>query len=156
MDIFPTIADILNLPKSDMVLPMDGASIKKLFKKDLKTRTKPIPFRHLGKAAIIDNNYKLISLDINKNKFELYDLAKDPNETKDIIDTEKVIARQMIEKFNIWNQSVEASVAGKDYPKGLIKPNGYNVLWNTLPEYIPYLEQWKTRPEYKDALKKEN
>ena len=155
MDIFPTIADIAGLPGSDMVLPIDGASIKELFTIDLKKREKPIPFRYQGKAAIIDNNYKLVLPDISKNEFELYDLAKDPNETKNIIKTEKEIAKQMITAFIKWNQSVEESVAGKDYPRGLLEPNGKNVFWNTLPEYEPYFEQWKSRPEYKEALKNE-
>ncbi len=155
MDIFPTIADLVELPESDMVLPVDGASIKELFTTDLNKREKPIPFRYQGKAAIVDNNYKLISLDINKNEFELYDLEKDPNETKNIIDTEKEIANQMIDKFKIWNQSVEESNNGKDYQNGRLEPNGYSVQWNTLPEYKPYFEQWKLRPEYKEALKNE-
>jgi hypothetical protein len=54
----------------------------------------------------------------------------------------------MIEYFVEWNRSVENSVAGNDYSDGLFEPNGYNVQWNTLPEYKPYFEQWKNRPEY--------
>ena len=144
------------MPKSSLVSPIDGSSIKKLFTTDLISREKPIPFRHGGRAALVDNNYKLISLDISKDEFELYDLEKDPNETKNIIDEEKTIAKQMIEKFTEWNQSVEESVEGKDYPNGLLEPNGYRVFWNTLPEYKPYFTQWKNRPEYKAILKKEN
>jgi hypothetical protein len=155
MDIFPTIAEILDLHESSMISPTDGASIKELFTRNLKTREKPIPFRYQGKAAIVDNNYKLISLNISKNEFELYDLAKDPNETKNIIDTEKEIANRMINEFKKWNQSVEESIAGKDYPNGLVEPNGKNEFWYTLPEYKPYFEKWKNRPEYKNVLKNE-
>ncbi len=155
LDIFPTLADLLDLPKSDILSPTDGASIKELFTRELKKRKKPIPFRYQGKGAIVDNRYKLISLNLSNNEFELYDLLKDPHETKNIIDTEKEIATQMIKKFRKWNQSVEESIAGKDYPNGLLEPNGKNVFWNTLPEYQPYFEQWKNRPEYKQALKNE-
>lgn len=155
MDIFPTIAEIVNLPQSDMVLPIDGSSIKELFSGDLKTREKPIPFRYQGKAAIVDNNYKLISQDISKNEFELYDLVNDPLETKNIAGSEKVVAKRMIEYFTEWNQSVEKSVAGNDYPEGLKEPNGRNVDWKTLPEYKPYFEQWKVRPEYSGILRNE-
>lgn len=155
MDIFPTIAEIVDLQKSEMISPTDGASIMELFSQDLKRREKPIPFRYLGKAAFVDNNYKLISLDINKNEFELYDLSKDPNETKNIINKEKEIANRMIKDFTEWNQSVEESIAGKDYPNGLPEPNGKNEFWYTLPEYKPYFEQWKKRPEYKNVLKNE-
>ena len=155
MDIFPTIADILELPESSMVQPVDGASIKELFTKDLTRREKPIPFRYQGKGAIVDNNYKLISLDISKNEYELYDLIKDPNETKNIIDSEKDIAKRMIKMFTAWSASVDASNAGKDYPNGLAEPNGYTVSWVNLPEYRPYFEKWKSRPEYKEVLKNE-
>ncbi len=156
MDIFPTIADILGLPKSAMVQPVDGSSIKKLFTVDVEKREKPIPFRYQGKGALVDNNYKLVATDISKNNFELYDLGKDPNETKNIIDGESGVAKQMIKIFLKWSNSVDNSDAGKDYPNGFSEPNGYNVSWVTLPEYKPYFPQWKNRPEYKEILKTEN
>jgi arylsulfatase A-like enzyme len=156
MDIFPTIADILDLPESSMIQPVDGASISGLFTKNLIKRDKPIPFRYQGKGAIVDNNYKLISLNISKNEFELYDLEKDPNETKNIINEEKEIANRMINSYLEWNQSVDASDSGKDYQNGLLEPNGKSDFWYKLPEYKPYFEQWKTRPEYREVLKNEN
>jgi arylsulfatase A-like enzyme len=156
MDISPTIVDIVGLPKLTTKGPIDGSSIRELFTVDLKIREKPIPFRHIGRAAIVDNNYKLISHDINKNEFELYDLVKDPNESSNIIEKEKEIAKQMIRGFKVWNQSVEASIKGDDYPNGLLESNGYNVFWNTVEEYQPYFEQWKNRPEYHDVLIKKN
>jgi hypothetical protein len=156
MDIFPTVAEILKLPKSSMTSPIDGISLTELFKSDLKSREKPIPFRWQNKAALVDNNFKLIATDISKNEFELYDLSKDPTESNNIIVQEKEVADKMIEVFKEWNQSVENSVKGKDYLNGLIEPNGYNVFWNTLPEYKPYFDQWKDRPEYKATLKDMN
>jgi hypothetical protein len=83
-------------------------------------------------------------------------LVKDPNETKNIIDSNKEIAKRMIELFTAWSSSVDASDAGKDYPNGHAEPNGYTVSWVDLPEYRPYFEQWKSRPEYKGVLKNEN
>lgn len=156
MDIFPTIADIIGFPQSNMISPVDGISIKKLFTDDLKIRNKAIPFRHNGRAALVDNNYKLLSLDISNGEFELYDLEKDPNETNNIIAKEKEIANQMIAEFTAWNQSVEASIEGEDFPGGLLEPNGYRVYWNTLPKYESYFELWEDRPEYKNWLKKRN
>jgi arylsulfatase A-like enzyme len=156
MDIFPTIAYILGLPESSMVQPIDGASIRELFTENLTKREKPIPFRYQGKGALVDNNFKLVATDISKNNFELYDLVKDPCETKNIIDEQKEVATRMIKTFMEWSQSVDASDAGKDYPNGLLEPNGYNVSWVTLPEYKLYFSQWKNRPEYKEILKNEN
>lgn len=156
MDIFPTIAEIVGLPPSSMNAPVDGSSIKTLFTQDLKSREKPIPFRHVGKVAFIDNNYKLLSTDIEKGVFELYDLDKDPGETHNLIEKESGIAKKLLKEFNSWNQTVEASIKGADYEKGLIEPNGYRVFWNTLPQYEAYFEQWKDRPEYQKWVTKQN
>ena len=62
----------------------------------------------------------------------------------------------MISKFRLWNQSVERSAKGEDYPNGLMQPNGHRVYWDSLPAYKPYLEAWKNRPEYKRVLNKKN
>jgi arylsulfatase A-like enzyme len=152
MDIFPTIAEIVGLPKSCMTLPIDGISIKKLFAADLKTRNRAIPFRHNNRAALIDNNYKLLTQDIMKGEFELYDLREDPNEINNIIDQKVEIAEQMIKSFQIWNQSVEASVEGKDFPNGLAEPDPMPLFWIELPEYEPYFEEWINRPEYQERI----
>lgn len=153
MDIFPTIAEIAGLPETCMISPIDGISIKKLFRADIETRTKAIPFRQNGRAALIDNNFKLVTLNINKDEFELYDLKNDPTETINLIDKKPEIAKRMIEAIMAWNQSVESSIEGKDFPEGLIEPDPKPVSWTQLPEYEPYFEQWKDRPEYKTALK---
>jgi len=105
---------------------------------------------------LIDNNYKLLSVNYSEGEFELYDLEKDPNETTNIIEEEANIARKMIREFKAWNETVEASVEGDDYAEGLPEPNGYRVFWNTLPAYEPYFEEWKNRPEYKSILNKKN
>lgn len=156
MDIFPTIADIVRLPSTSMTVPIDGSSIKNLFSTDLGTREKPIPFRHEGRAALIDNNYKLLTLDLKRREFELYDLHKDPNEIKNIIKEQSAIAEKLIRELDTWNLSVERSVHGNDYENGLLEPNGYRVFWNTLPQYQAYFEQWKERPEYKKWVTKKD
>jgi arylsulfatase A-like enzyme len=61
MDIFPTIAEILNLPPQVMTNPVDGSSIFHLFTENCMTREKPIPFKFENKGALIDNNYKLVA-----------------------------------------------------------------------------------------------
>lgn len=154
MDIFPTIAEVLDLPQSCMTQPSDGTSIKTLFTSDVESREKAIPFRMSGKGALVDNNYKLVCGSIDKASYELYDLEKDPNETRNIIDEEQEIAERMIQLFSEWNQSVEKSIKGKDYVEGLLAPDPDRKLWCTVPEYKPFIEQWKNRPEYKDWLKR--
>jgi arylsulfatase A-like enzyme len=152
MDIFPTIADIVGIPKSNMNIPIDGISIKKLFSKDIKKRDEPIPFRHVGRGALIDNNYKILTQKIKEGKFELYDLEKDPNETDNLIDKQPEIAKEMIAAYTKWTLSVDASIEGNDYPNGLMEPDPKDAYWKDKPQYKPYLEDWSKRPEYKSTL----
>ncbi|OFY66656.1 MAG: hypothetical protein A2V64_12730 [Bacteroidetes bacterium RBG_13_43_22] len=154
MDIFPTIAEIVALPETCMIRPLDGISIKNLFIEDVKKRDKPILFRYLGKGALIDNNYKLVVQDISESKFELYDLKKDPVESVNILSKKRKIAKRMIQNFNDWISSVEASIGGKDYQTGLKETDPDPIYWRDVPDYQPYLEQWKNRPEYKEFLQK--
>lgn len=62
MDIFSTLADIVGLPKSVMLQPQDGMSLRALFTERMARREKPIPFSCFGNTALIDNNYKLLHM----------------------------------------------------------------------------------------------
>jgi arylsulfatase A-like enzyme len=149
MDIFPTIADIAGLAESSMTHPVDGVSLRKLFETNVETRDKPIPFRYLGGGALIDNNYKIVIPDIEKEEFELYYLAADPGEEHNLVNEKPEIARRMIEEFRTWNSSVEASIEGRDYPGGLAEPDPRPRGWARSPEYEPYIDRLKNRPEYR-------
>ncbi len=150
IDIFPTIADIVGLPESALLQPVDGISLRPLLTEDISRREKPLPFRHQRRAAMIDNEYKIVCLDLKKDQFELYNLITDPKETTDL-------AKQQPETFNrlrttllAWNQSVENSIAGKDYPEGRVRDGEPGTRrWNDAPEYQPYLAELYQRPEYK-------
>jgi arylsulfatase A-like enzyme len=154
MDIFPTIAEIVGLPDSAMIKPCDGMSIRPLFDGEIGPRIKPLGFRHTGRAAFIDNDYKLLIQSLDKPKFELYNLAKDQNETTDIYNDEPEIAERMTRAFLIWNSQVEASLRGGDYPERRVigEPEPQR-RWSTSEEYKPYLEQFKKRPEYEKEIK---
>jgi arylsulfatase A-like enzyme len=145
MDIFPTIAEIVGLRKSDMIDPIDGISLRGLFEAEIGLRKTPIPFRYMGKGALVDNNYKLVSLNIKEDKYELYNLKEDPKEQNNLVLTEPKIARKMIEAYNTWNHSVESSIAGKDFQGGLIETDPQPRPWMNSPEYKPYLEELTKR-----------
>ncbi|QDT39617.1 sulfatase family protein [Stratiformator vulcanicus] len=155
-DIFPTIADIVGLPSSAMLNPIDGVSLAPLFRGEPMQRSKPIGFRFGGRGAWVDGDWKLVATRIAKNRFELYHLADDPTESNNLIDINRVKAEELKNSFLAWNASVEKSFAGADYPAGKLapadlKPRG----WVNAKEYKPYLEDWQNRPEYAGRIKRE-
>ncbi|MBA4146747.1 MAG: sulfatase-like hydrolase/transferase [Verrucomicrobia bacterium] len=153
MDIFPTVADVAKLPQEAMVQPVDGESLRPLFATAVEKRSKPIPFRFQGGAALVDNNYKLLIEKSAKGKFQLFDLQADPKETRDISSEQPKIAKRLHEALLAWNESVEASVAGKDYPEGKVIPADPEPrFWTELPEYQRYFPEWQKRPEYESTI----
>ena len=154
-DIFPTLADIVGLPDSAMVQPVDGVSLRPLFDQEIGPRKKPMGFRHTGRAAYIDNNIKLVTLKVGGKDFELYDLSNDNEEKHNLIEKNPELARKMIAAFQKWNASVDRSVAGKDYPEGKVSPDEPGArVWTQSPIYEPYFDQLRDRPEYKRYFNK--
>ena len=152
MDIFPTIADILNLPDTDLLKPIDGITLKPIFKNDLSNRDKRIPFRYKDQGALIDNNFKLVVTSIDKEKFELYDLEKDFSESIDLSSENPLIFNQMKIDYLKWSESIDSSQVGMDYPEGKVLNNPERHFWMNDDRYKPYLKEWINRPEYRDRI----
>ena len=153
-DIFPTIADLLGLPASVLLNPVDGTSLRPLLTADVAERTKPIGFRHTRRAAWIDGRYKLVTPNIvAAEKFELFDLVADPTESRDLAATEPALLARLRTALLAWNASVSASYAGRDYPEGKVSPaEPASRDWMTSPEYQPHLAELSQRPEYQAPL----
>jgi arylsulfatase A-like enzyme len=153
MDIFPTLAALVGLPESVMLAPRDGVSLTPLFDGNIERRERPIPFRHQGRAALVDNNYKLLTQDLSEGTFELYDLENDPAETQNLVEQQPELAARLQDALQAWSSSVDASAAGQDYADGLLDVSESEPRnWVTLEEYAPFLEDWKNRPEYASRL----
>jgi arylsulfatase A-like enzyme len=156
MDLFPTVADLLDLPKDVMVQPVDGRSLRPLFTGEVGARVEPIGFRFHQKLAFIVQRYKVLTDDLKGGKFELYDIEADPNETSDLSAKHPEVASKLKAQLLAWNESVDASFAGRDYPEGKVTPpDPESVSWAQHPTYAAYLEQWKHRWEYKAAIQGE-
>jgi arylsulfatase A-like enzyme len=150
MDIFPTIADLLNLPKSIMIHPVDGMSISPVLFEDTVDSDKFIPFKFENVGALIKGNYKLVCTSIEQKNFELYNLDMDKTEANDISNIETKKAKELIQIYSTWLASVNNSVAGNDYKDGLFSPDPKpQQKWHLLPEYENYFKEWKDRPEYR-------
>lgn len=153
MDLFPTVADIVGLPDSAMVKPLDGLSLKSLFTRELGERRAPISFRYTNQRALVDDRYKLLTANLAGGKFQLYDLVTDPKESRDLSAEQPEVFSRMQQQLLAWNATVDASFAGKDYPDGKVAPpDPEPVAWYDTPPYQPFLPEWKERWEYKHYL----
>jgi arylsulfatase A-like enzyme len=157
MDLFPTIAEIVGLPAGSLIQPIDGQSLRPLFAREIGARDRPIGFRYGKQRVFIDDRYKLSTEDLATGKFALFDLVADPTETRDVTAEHPTVAARLREQFLIWDQSMDASFAGKDYPAGRLVPaDPTPIAWNLVPGYQPYLDAWKERWEYASVLKPNN
>jgi arylsulfatase A-like enzyme len=153
MDIFPTIADILNLPDDVLLKPVDGISLKPLFAGEIGPRKTPIPFRFGASGALVDNDHKLVKG--KKGEYELYNLVEDKTESKNLAAANPELATKMIKTWEAWNATVDASVAGKDYPEGKVLPgNTPSHFWVEDERYKPFFPEFVKRPEYKSWIEK--
>jgi arylsulfatase A-like enzyme len=144
MDLFPTVADIVGLPETVFVKPLDGVSLKPLFERDTGPRATPIPFRFEAKAALVDNQHKILTHDLKAGEFELYDLAVDPNETHNLAKEQPDLFAKMKQALLAFSASADASFAGKDYPEGrLSPPDVVPSFWWEAARYQPFLAEWK-------------
>lgn len=153
MDLFPTVAEIVGLPETAMIKPLDGMSLRPLFDRELGQRPTPIGFRYQAKRALVSDRYKLLTNNLASGNFELYDLSADAEETNDISNDHPEIFSNMKQQLLQWNASVDASFVGKDYPEGKVTPSDPEpVNWFDLPQYKPFLDEWKKRWEFQGYL----
>lgn len=155
MDIFPTIAELLNLPDSVRIYPQDGQSVIPVVMGNDGERENPIPFRYSKGGALVDNDFKLYIGDQESNKFELYNLAEDPKETTDVSAKYPEKFEELKKQFIEFDKSVEKSIEGKDYPEGKVTDKSRRQGWMTDPRYEPYLEEWLEKWEYRDRILRE-
>ncbi len=156
MDLFPTVADIVGLTDDVLLKPVDGTSLKPLFAGEIGERKKAIPFRFGTKAALTEQRYKILTENIGQGSFQLYDLEADPNETQDLSAEQPEVFARMKQALLAWNDTVNASFAGKDYPEGKVTPpDPASISWTAHPSYQPYLAEWSKRWEYQSAARGE-
>lgn len=150
MDIMPTLVDLLDLPDDSMLPLVDGESITALFDGKTPKRAHPIPFTMKG-TAFIDGNLKLLKTGRGKGaKWALFDLAKDPGETKDISGDHPEKFEALKAAADKVTASVDASAEGKDYPEGKVIQPQRGKPWMDMPEYQKlYPTFQKLKPTWK-------
>jgi arylsulfatase A-like enzyme len=92
---------------------------KKLFSDAGKIdKTHPLD-KFPGHSAWLDGSWKLHRIESAKGKgvkWELYDLASDPKESRDVFAAEPERAGRMKKELTAWLESVTRSLNGEDYP----------------------------------------
>ena len=124
-DFYPTLVNLVQaFPQHQR--PIDGMDVMPLIEGRQAKRPAPIAFQSpmRGKQwealegqesmAVIDNRYKLISLD-NAETFQLYDLQEDMGETQDVAARHSAITNELIGIWQTWRQSCITSSQGRDY-----------------------------------------
>lgn len=117
MDIFPTLIEVAGLDANSINPVHDGISLAPVFRAEPERREQPIGFR-AGGLAWLDNDYKLVrNYNVAEDSpFELFNLAEDPSEQRDLAAKRPEIAARMAAELATWNASVDRSMAGADYP----------------------------------------
>lgn len=105
LDIVPTMLDYLGVPTADLTL--EGKSLRPLIEKgeaksSEKTPGDPHQFSISGPyRAVADGRYKLIQ-DLAGDAFWLFDLQRDPGETKDVLAAERRTFHRLREGLGAW------------------------------------------------------
>lgn len=155
MDIFPTLVDVVGLPREVMLENIDGMSLKPLMAGEIERRTKPIPFHYNEKAAIIDNSLKIVQEKIGSDKYLLFDLDADKTESTDLYAARPDDAERMKAILDEAVTSIKRSQAGEDYPEGEVTREGpHGRFWTEIPDYQRFLDEWSLRPEYAGQIRK--
>lgn len=152
LDIFPTIAALLDLSSEALLQPVDGISLVPLFAEVINQRPKPIPFRYLDQGAWVDNRYKLVVKSRSKNEAELFDLIADSAETTDLSRRLPEVFDRMLSSYQTWSESVDGSVAGEDYTEPL-RESPEPHFWMDDERYTPFFtfNGWNKATTYKPA-----
>ena len=106
------------------ILPHEGISLVPSFRKNINLPN-DLYWEHHGNRGMRSGNWKLVAE--QKKDWELYDLASDRIEMRNLVAEKPDILTSMIEKYQQWARRVgvvENIKKGKKGKKGKKKPSG--------------------------------
>ncbi len=124
IDVFPTVLDLAGVPapkpaEGESKPPMPGKSIVPLFEKDGTVQHEYFWFLHEGHRAIRCGDWKLVSA--RGDPWELYNLADDRGETKNLISQYPEKAQELETLWNrLWAEFQQD--AKRDLPPSQLQP----------------------------------
>ncbi|QOV90558.1 arylsulfatase [Humisphaera borealis] len=97
--------------------PLPGRSLLPALAKDVPIERDYLYFSHVGNRALRVGDYKVVSAVVDDNRWELYNIATDRNEEKDLAAAEPDRLKQMVAKWEAVNTGYLA-----EYSKAVPNP----------------------------------
>ena len=128
IDIMPTILDVAGAEypatfHGNGILPLDGISLRPAFSGEPLNRNAPIFVEHENNAFVRDGDWKLVGRGVatqqgvDASKWELYHVAIDPTETRNLAANYPERVTELAAKWNRWAERVCV------YPKRIPSPS---------------------------------
>ncbi|PAW82872.1 MAG: arylsulfatase [Pedosphaera sp. Tous-C6FEB] len=92
---------------NERIAPMEGVSLRAAFENKPLPRTQPIFWEHEGNRAVREGDWKLVAKGPG-GKWELYNLAADRTETRDLASTEPAKLKELIAQWETWAKRANA------------------------------------------------
>lgn len=110
MDLFPTLLELagLNRPAADTPVRLDGVSFAPVLLRNEALPERTLFWRQGDSRAVRSGNWKLVS--IHDAPFELYDLASDIGERKNLAKDQPDKLRELVGRHREWAQSLSDGV----------------------------------------------
>ena len=124
IDVMPTVLELAGAKyprefQGHAIVPVEGRSMVPAFSGEKLTRGKPIFWEHEGNRAVRDGQWKLVAR--WGTPWELYDMAKDRSETKNLAAAHPDIVARMTKQYEDWAASSFVDVWPKREPGGVVK-----------------------------------
>jgi arylsulfatase/uncharacterized sulfatase len=123
-DVTPTLVDLVGARNQPDAMTMDGRSLLPVMTGAARETYGPddaVGIEVSGNAALFRGNHKIVRdmPPVGDGQWRLYDLAKDPGETKDLATAEPALFRQMLADYAAY----EARVGVQPLPEGYTTQN---------------------------------
>ncbi len=105
IDLMPTCIDVAHAVYPDQVdgraiQPVEGISLRPLFRSQPIDRTEPLFWEHQSNRAVRDGKWKLVAKE--NRPWELYDMEVDRTETNDLAAEHPDLVRELEAKWDAW------------------------------------------------------
>lgn len=111
MDVLPTCLDLAIVEYPDRyngheIRSADGKSLAPVFRGEEREGHDRLFFEHVGGKAVLDGDWKLVTLRAEDRPWRLYNLAQDPTETNDLSDRYPERVQALKAEWRQWAREV--------------------------------------------------